>query len=162
MALTPMDIHNKEFSRSFRGYDDDEVDQFLDEIVEDFERLYKENIELKDRLEMLAQQISNYKTMENALKETLVTAQKAANDVSESAQRKSDLIMSEAEAKADRIIEDANSKVIGIKKEFEENKKQIQVFKTRFKSLLETQLELLQQELPTYEEIVDVESLPKG
>ena len=82
MALTPMDIHNKEFTRSFRGYDEDEVDLFLDEIVEEFEGLYKENIELKDRLSMLADQISNYNTMENTLKETLVTAQSAANEVS--------------------------------------------------------------------------------
>lgn len=161
MALTPMDIHNKEFSRSFRGYDDDEVDQFLDEIVEEFERLYKDNIELKDRLGMLADQISNYKTMENTLKETLVTAQKAANDVSESAQKKSDLIISEAESKAGKIIEDANNRVIEIKREFEEYRKQMQVFRTRFKSLLETQLELLQQEIPTYEGI-DEDVLPKG
>ena len=83
MALTPMDIHNKEFTRSFRGYDDEEVDRFLDEIIEEFERLYKENIELKERLGMLSDQISNYKTMENTLKETLVTAQRAANDVLE-------------------------------------------------------------------------------
>ena len=47
MPITPMDIHNKEFSRSFRGYNEDEVDQFLDEIVEEFERLYKENLESK-------------------------------------------------------------------------------------------------------------------
>ena len=72
MALTPMDIHNKEFTRSFRGYDDEEVDRFLDEIIEEFERLYKENIELKERLGMLSDQISNYKTMENTLKETLL------------------------------------------------------------------------------------------
>ncbi|NLJ41631.1 MAG: DivIVA domain-containing protein [Clostridiales bacterium] len=156
MALTPMDIYNKEFSKSFRGYNDDEVDQFLDEIVEDFERLYKENIELKDRLGMLEDQISNYKTMENALKETLVTAQKAASDVSESAQRKSDLIISEASTKANRIIEDANNRVIEIRKEFSDYNKQVQVFKSRFKSLLETQLELLQQEIP-YQETLYLE-----
>ena len=57
MALTPMDIHNKEFARSFRGYDDEEVDRFLDEIIEEFERLYKENLELKERLGMLSDQI---------------------------------------------------------------------------------------------------------
>ncbi|HOB21135.1 MAG TPA: DivIVA domain-containing protein, partial [Candidatus Atribacteria bacterium] len=59
VALTPMDIHNKEFSKAFRGYNEDEVDQFLDEIVEEFERLYKENIELKDRISALNDQISS-------------------------------------------------------------------------------------------------------
>lgn len=161
MSLTPMDIHNKEFARSFRGYDEDEVDQFLDEIVEEFERLYKENIELRDRLEMLADQISNYKTMENTLKETLVTAQKAANDVYESAQKKSELIIKEAEDRARRIIDDANDRVIAIKKEFDEYRKQMQIFRTRFKGLLETQIELLNQEIPNFEEI-EADSLPKG
>ncbi|MFY9177662.1 MAG: DivIVA domain-containing protein [Caldicoprobacterales bacterium] len=161
MALTPMDIHNKEFTRSFRGYDEDEVDQFLDEIVEEFERLYKENIDLKDRLSMLVDQINNYKTMENTLKETLVTAQKTADELTESAQKKSELIIKEAEGKAREIIDNAHTKVLEIKKEFDEYRKQMQVFRSRFKNLLETQLEILQQEIPTYEDI-DNESLPKG
>ncbi len=161
MALTPMDIHNKEFTRSFRGYDEDEVDQFLDEIVEEFERLYKENIDLKDRLAMLVDQLNNYKTMENTLKETLVTAQKTADELAQSAQKKSDLIIEEAEKKARDIIDQANSKVIEIKKEFDEYRKQMQVFRSRFKNLLETQLEILEQEIPIYEDL-DKESLPKG
>ena len=161
MALTPMDIHNKEFTRSFRGYDEDEVDQFLDEIVEEFERLYKENIDLKDRLSMLVDQINNYKTMENTLKETLVTAQKTADELTESAQKKSELIIKEAEGRAREIIDNAHTKVLEIKKEFDEYRKQMQVFRSRFKYLLETQLEILQQEIPTYEDI-DNESLPKG
>ncbi|MGB4368423.1 MAG: DivIVA domain-containing protein [Caldicoprobacterales bacterium] len=161
MALTPMDIHNKEFTRSFRGYDEDEVDQFLDEIVEEFERLYKENIDLKDRLSMVVDQINNYKTMENTLKETLVTAQKTADELTESAQKKSELIIKEAEGKAREIIDNAHTKVLEIKKEFDEYRKQMQVFRSRFKNLLETQLEILQQEIPTYEDI-DNESLPKG
>jgi len=116
MAITPMDIHNKEFSRSFRGYNDDEVDQFLDEIVEEFEKLYKENLELKDRISMLVDQINQYKTMEATLKETLVTAQKTANDVTASAQKKSDLILKEAEQQAQKIIENANNQVVQIKR----------------------------------------------
>lgn len=156
-----MDIHNKEFTRSFRGYDEDEVDQFLDEIVEEFERLYKENIDLKDRLSILVDQINNYKTMENTLKETLVTAQKTADELTESAQKKSELIIKEAEGKAREIIDNAHTKVLEIKKEFDEYRKQMQVFRSRFKNLLETQLEILQQEIPTYEDI-DNESLPKG
>lgn len=162
MAITPIDIHNKEFSKSFRGYNEDEVDQFLDEIVEEFEKLYKNNLELKDRLGLLGDQVGHYKTMENTLKETLMTAQKAAEDVSVAAGKKSELIIREAEDRADKIIEDANYRVIEIKKEFDEYKKQMQVFKSRFKSLLDTQLELLLQEIPTYEEIGEEDNTPKG
>lgn len=147
MAITPMDIHNKEFSRSIRGYSADEVDQYLDQIVEEFERLYKENLEAKDRISMLGDQISQYKTIENTLKETLVTAQKTAIDVSNSAQKQAELIIKEAEERAKRIIEGANNQVIEAKKELQEYKKQVEIFKTRTRSLFETQLELLREEV---------------
>ena len=55
--ITPLDIQNKEFKKSFRGYKESEVDQFLDEIIEDYEKLYKENIELKDKILILTDQI---------------------------------------------------------------------------------------------------------
>ncbi|HBG77212.1 MAG TPA: septum formation initiator, partial [Clostridiales bacterium] len=56
MSLTPMDIHNKEFARKFRGYQEDEVDEFLDAIVDEFEKLHKENIDLKDKVHALEDQ----------------------------------------------------------------------------------------------------------
>lgn len=159
MALTPMDIHNKEFSKAFRGYNEDEVDQFLDEIVEEFERLYKENIELKDRISALNDQISSYKAIENTLKETLITAQRTADEVGAAAQRKAELIIKEAEEKAHGIIERANMNIIDIQKEYENVKKQILLYKARFKSLLETQMELvLGQSSPEDEELKDPEA----
>ena len=129
MSLTPMDIHNKEFARKFRGSDEDEVDQFLDSIVDEFEKLYKENLELKDKVHALGDQISQYKTMESALKDTLVTAQK-----------KADLTQNEAEQQARRIVESANNNVIEINKEYQEAKKQVQIFRSKFRSLLEAQM----------------------
>ena len=112
MALTPMDIHNKEFSRSFRGYNEDEVDQFLDEIVDEFEKLYKENMELRDKINNLIDQINQYRTMEKTLKDTLVTAQKTADEVTSLAQKKSELIIREAEEQARKIREEASLSVV--------------------------------------------------
>lgn len=143
MALTPMDIHNKEFTKGFRGYDEDEVDQFLDDIVEEFERLYKENIELKDKVSALGDQISTYKAIENTLKETLVTAQKTADEVTLSAQKKSEIIVREAEERSRRIVEKANISIIDIQNEYETVKRQILLYKARYKSLLESQMELM-------------------
>jgi len=148
MALTPMDIHNKEFDRSFRGYNEDQVDQFLDKIVEDFERIYKENLELKDKVGALSDQLAQFKTMEHVLKETLVTAQKTAEDVTSTAQKKSELIIREAEDQARRIIEKANEGVVDIQKEYEEVKKQVKLFKSRFRSLLETQMQMISESGP--------------
>ena len=129
MSLTPMDIHNKEFTRKFRGYHEDEVDQFLDKIVDDYERLYKENIELKDKVNALGDQINQYKTMESTLKETLVTAQKTADEVTALARKKAELILKEAEEQARHVVESANDHVVEIRREF--------------RSLLETQMELV-------------------
>ena len=97
MALTPIDIHNKEFERSFRGYNEDEVDQFLDNIVDEFEKMYKENMEMKERISVLMDQINQFRTMEKTLKDTLVTAQKTADEVTAVAQQKAKLILEEAE-----------------------------------------------------------------
>lgn len=152
MSLTPMDIHNKEFSRGFRGYNEDEVDQFLDKIVDEFEKLYKENMELKDKVNALGDQISQYRTMENTLKETLVTAQKTADEVTALAQKKAELIQQEAEEHARRIIENANKNVIEIQEEYQEAKKQVQIFKSKFRALLEAQMELISSEAAATEE----------
>ena len=145
MALTPMDIHNKEFSRSFRGYNEDEVDQFLDNIVDEFEKLYKENMELKDRINSLVDQINQFKTMEKTLKDTLVTAQKTADEVTALAQKKSDMIIKEAEEQARKIREKATQDVIDANKESFEIRKQIRMLKSKIKSLLESQIEQLEQ-----------------
>ncbi|MGI6527236.1 MAG: DivIVA domain-containing protein [Caldicoprobacterales bacterium] len=145
MALTPMDIHNKEFSRSFRGYKEDEVDLFLDNIVDDFEKLYKENIELKDRINSLADQINQFRTMEKTLKETLVTAQKTADEVTAVAQKKSELIIREAEERARKIREDADKDVIEANREQFEIRRQIKILKSKIRSLLESQIEQIEQ-----------------
>jgi cell division initiation protein len=145
MALTPMDIHNKEFNRSFRGYKEDEVDQFLDNIVDDFEKLYKDNIELRDRLNGLVEQLNQFRTMEKALKETLVTAQKTADEVIAVAQKKSELIIQEAEEKARQIRGDAEKAVIEANREQFEIKQQVKILKSKIRSLLEAQIEQIEQ-----------------
>ncbi len=143
MPLTPMDIHNKEFSRKFRGYQEDEVDEFLDAVVGEFEKLHKENIDLKDRIHALEDQISQYKTMEHTLKDTLVTAQKTADEVTALARKKAGMIQKDAEDQAHHIVESANNQVIEIRKEYQEAQKQMKLFQSKYRSLLETQIELI-------------------
>jgi cell division initiation protein len=143
--LTPLDIQNKEFGKSFRGYKETEVDSFLDEIIVDYEKIYKENIELKDKIGALSNTLKQYNNLEETLKNTLIVAQSTAEDVTNSAKKKSELIIEEAEINAKGIIEEAHEKVIAIEKEYEDLKKDIYVFKTRFKSLIEAQLSTLEE-----------------
>ncbi|MEA4845841.1 MAG: DivIVA domain-containing protein [Clostridiaceae bacterium] len=141
--ITPMDIRNKEFKKSFKGYKENEVDEFLDKVIADYERIYRENGELKDRISIDNERIESYNSMEKSLQSTLLIAQTTAEDIVSNARKKADMIIKEAEDQARKIIEDANSSVIKVNKDFEELKKEVQVFKTRFKTLLESELEAL-------------------
>ena len=86
--LTPTDIHNKDFKKSFRGYDPDQVDDFLDQIVNDYERLYRENSKLKDDLERKERDVERMRQLEGNLQDTLVVAQRTAEEVTRTARQK--------------------------------------------------------------------------
>ncbi|WP_129596377.1 DivIVA domain-containing protein [Anaerophilus nitritogenes] len=144
--ITPLEIQNKEFKKSLRGYKESEVDEFLDHIIIDYENLYKENIELKDKIVLLNDQINKYENLEKTLNNTLVFAQSTAEEVAQNAQKKAELIIEEAQSKATRIVKNAEDEIIKIQREYEQGKKQLQIFKTRFKTLLEAQLETIDRE----------------
>lgn len=139
--ITPLDIQNKEFKRGMRGYKEDEVDEFLDQVMVDYEKLYKENAELKDKIERVAQQIDQYKNIEETLKNTLIVAQNAAEEVRANALKKSELIIEEAENQAKNISKKAHEDVASIRREYDEIRKQMQIFKTRYKTLLQSQID---------------------
>ncbi len=139
--ITPLEIQNKEFKKVMRGYKETEVDEFLDKIMIDYEKLYKDNIELKDKIALLQEQIDKYANLERTLNNTLIVAQTTAEEVSSNAHKKAELIIREAENKGMAIIEESNKDVVKIKREYEEVKKQMHIFKTRFRTLLESQLE---------------------
>lgn len=138
--ITPLDIQNKEFKRTFRGYNAKSVDIFLDEIIDDYEKLYKENIEYKDKINMLADQLSQYNTLEETLKSTLIVAQTTADEVTGTARHKAENIIENAELTGKKLIDNAREDVRNIKKEYEYLKKEIFIFKTRYQSFIQAQL----------------------
>ena len=144
MALTPLDIHNKEFTRGFRGYDEDEVNEFLDQIIKDYEAVLREKKDLFERVQQLDEKIEYFTNIEEALNKSILVAQESAEEVRRSSQKEAQLIIKEAEKNADRIINDALSRSRKILFEMEELKKQASVYRMRFKMLVEAQLEMLQ------------------
>ncbi|MEL3972346.1 DivIVA domain-containing protein [Rossellomorea oryzaecorticis] len=143
MPLTPLDIHNKEFSRGFRGYDEDEVNEFLDQIIKDYEILIREKKETEERLNSLNERLGHFTNIEETLNKSIVIAQEAGEEVKRNATKEAKLIIKEAEKNADRIVNESLSKARKIAIEIEELKKQSKVFRTRFKMLIEAQLDLL-------------------
>ena len=109
MVLSPLDIHNKDFKKVFRGYAEEEVDDFLDKIVKDYESLYKENIELKEIVEKKDGNIGRYKDLEDTLKDTLVIAQQTAQDIKTNSQKEAELILQKATNEAELKLKQAKS-----------------------------------------------------
>jgi cell division initiation protein len=143
MALTPLDIHNKEFSRVFRGYDEDQVNEFLDQIIKEFDIMLKEKRQLEERVATLNEKLSQFANIEETLKKSLVMAQEAADELKANARKEAQLIVKEAEKNADRLINDALAKSRKLVSEIDELKRRASVYRMRFRSILEAQLEML-------------------
>lgn len=149
--ITPLDIQNKDFKRTLIGYKTGDVDSYLDAINNNYEKLYKENVEFKDKIGMLTDQIRQYNNLEETLKGTLVIAQSTADEVTTSARQKAQLIIEDAEMEAKNRINDARLEVKEIKEEYDRLSKEIFVFKTRYESFMEVQLMSLREFYNNYE-----------
>lgn len=103
--LTPLDIQNHEFKKSFRGYNEDEVDEFLDRIVADYEKILRENEKLREKVGANEKSITHYKGLEQNLQDTLIVAQKTAEDVLNSARKNAKEIRDNAANEAQNIHE---------------------------------------------------------
>ena len=142
--ITPLDIENKKFAKQMmNGYNVDEVDDFLDELTLDYGKLYKENAELKAQREELESNVGKYKNIENTIQNTLIMAQKTADEVQEVAKKQAEQIIKDAEFQAKNSVEELNTQILLKQKELEDLKKQFDVYKAKMESLLISQLELL-------------------
>ena len=143
--LTPLDIQNKEFKRTFSGYSMQEVDEFLNLVIDGYERLYKENMDCKDRITKLEESVNQYKNIENTLQSTLVVAQSAGEQVQKNAEEKAANIIADANNKAKEIVANSFEEVKKLEYRYEELKRGIDVYTAKMTALLESQLGLLKQ-----------------
>ena len=137
MKLTPLDIRHKEFKRGMRGYADVEVDEFLDEVADEFEHLFKDNIDLGERVEALEAQLAGYKRMEETLQKTLISAQVSADDLKQNSAKEAELILHEAELKARQLVNEAYSERQAIEQSLAKLRSAEQDFSFKFRQLLE-------------------------
>ena len=126
--LTPNDIENKVFKKSkMKGYDIDDVEDFLEQLLADYEALYKENAEIKDKFNAMQESISYYKSVEEGINKTIENAQSTADNMKEVAKREAETIKQEAEADARRHIEELNNEIRRKEELLEDKKKQMQI-----------------------------------
>jgi|WetSurMetagenome_2_1015567.scaffolds.fasta_scaffold301439_1 cell division initiation protein len=144
MKLTPLDIRHKEFKRGMRGYADVEVDEFLDQIADEYERLFKENIDLQDRLEALDDKVAGYKRIEETLQKTLVNAQASAEEQKQNASKQAQLILQDAELKARQMVNEAYSERQAIEQGMAKLRSAEEDFRYKFKTMIEGYLRQIQ------------------
>ncbi len=141
--LTPVDIENKEFTKAFRGYDIYEVEEFMKDLIKDYEKLYRDNAELKEKNAVLSETISSYKGMEETMQNAILVAQRTAEDIKQNAYERSETIIKEAERKAAETVNNANRSISNLEKTYLNMQREMNGFKAKMNSLLSTYMQLL-------------------
>lgn len=152
--LTPMDIHNKEFKRSFRGYNENEIDEFLDQVVSDYEKLCRENDSLKEEVARHQKNIEQYQKLEKNLHDTLLVAQRTAEEVVSTAKKNAEELRDNtarecqnlrhrAEMDAKRQVDEAADKVRSIVAEYDRLVREKDQFLKKLRVAMESELTIL-------------------
>lgn len=140
MKLTALDIHHKEFGHALRGYNEEQVDAFLDTVADEFERLFKENIDLSEKLDAADERVRSYQQIEATINATLVQAQRSSEEIINKAGAEADSVLRDAEVKAKEIIHNALQRKQAIANELIRIKQAEEEFRARYKALLEDKL----------------------
>ena len=139
--ITPTDIENKEFSKAKKGYNEEEVDEFLDLIILDMEKLIRENRQLKEELGKVHVQVDKHMSTETSVYETLEAAKSLMNDIAASAERRAEILLKNAEMEADLITREAKESIARYTDEGNRLKDRVESLKERYKKMLEAELE---------------------
>ena len=139
--ITPLDIQNKEFGKSVNGYKKDDVDEFLDLLTVDFEKLVNENAKLKAENTKLTSDLEKYRGSENAVVETLEAAKALMGDISASAEKRAELLLKNAKLDAELITREARESIEKLTEESALLRNRFIAFQAKYRSFLEVELE---------------------
>lgn len=143
--LMPLEVEEKKFTKQMRGYNKEEVDEFIAEVARDYEKLYKESLAAKDKIATLTDAVKQYKTMEDTLQQAIIVAQSAGEEVKKNAYAKAENIIKDAQNRASEIVNDAGKEVTKVNYEYEEMRRNVEIFRTRIISLLTSQLSIVKE-----------------
>lgn len=146
MRITPMDIEQQEFSKSFRGYNEEEVDDFLDKIVKDYEELINENVRLNEEIERMQEKLKEFNEIEETLRSALLSAQKSAEETKGRVESEAKIIIEKAELEAKSLKQQVFQREDLVKNEIDNLRRYKFIFKEKFKSMLNLYLKMLENE----------------
>jgi cell division initiation protein len=136
MKITPLDIRQKRFETSFRGFTRREVEAFLELMAAEFEEVVKENIQLKEEQKRSQSRLEQYHERERTLQETMVTAQRISDDLKEAAKKEAEIVLADAEHQAERIVQNAHLKLVQVVDDINELKRQRVQFESHVRSVI--------------------------
>jgi cell division initiation protein len=148
MEISPLEITQREFGRKLRGLDPEEVRAFLEQVAEEMTRLLQQATDQTSLVQRLEAQIRGFQEREDAVRDTLVTAQKMTEDIKGGAKREADLIIKEAELRAEKLLEQAHQKLGQVHAEIAELRRQRDLFAARLRGHLKTHNDLLDAAIP--------------
>lgn len=160
--ITPIDIQTREFTKVVRGYKEDEVDAFLDLIAGDLEKMIEENLQLREQLKALSVELNRYKSTEGIVLETLEATKALMGDISDSAEKRAEILLKNAELDAELITREARESVERFKDESASLRNSLTIFRTRYRALLESELDKfdnLSTELFGADDLTDLDEL---
>lgn len=144
MKITPLDIRQKRFESSFRGFTRREVEAFLELIAGEFEDVVKENIFLKEELKRVGLRLEQHLERERTLQETMITAQRISEDMKQSAKKEAEIHIADAETQAEKIVQGAHNKLVQVVDDINELKRQRVQFESQLKTIIESHQKMLE------------------
>lgn len=135
--LKPVDIQNQEFEKKLKGYDCDAVDDFLDIVIQDYDTLCKENMALREKIELLTETVDRYKDIEETMQRSLEVAQQSAQDIKNNANMEAEAIVNRAKLDATRLSRQIDEEHIKKHQEMLKVKEEVETYRARIKTVCE-------------------------
>ena len=144
MKITPVDIQHKQFRKTLQGYAREEVDTFLDEVIETLEIEIDERAKLEARVGELQEKVAHYKAMEDSLQSALVLAQRTADEVKASAHKEADLVKQSAKLELDHELSELRARIADARRELQRQNDHVAAVKQDLRSFLARQASMLE------------------
>ncbi len=142
--ITPMDLRTKTFKKAtVGGYDKRDVEEYMEAIISDYEKVYRQSIETTDRINTLTKLLDSYKAMEDTMKNSIIVAQSTAEELTRNAQEKAEITLEEAKLEAKKIIDEANAEVFKIQAQLSELKSSMDMYRGRAIGMLNAQIDVI-------------------
>lgn len=157
MKVSPLDIRKQSFKRTLRGVDPEEVRMFLELVASEYEKVVQDNAMMAEKLSYQEERLDEYRQLEKSLRNSLVTAERITAESREASDREAERIIGDAQKRAERILEDSRERLQRLVQEVESLRNKKEVYVRRFRTMIESQLGVLQENEQQFDEIETLE-----